>query len=107
MESFVLKEVEFVNFLLTAPLHQCMVILKSLSKSQVNALSEVAHNVLYNSEEVDEELIKELSSYASLLRKVGDRSSSLLTRRRIIARNAKKVIKVLHMVEQILPTHGE
>ena len=53
MNRFTVREAEFIGFLLTAPLDQCLCILKRLNKSQVNAICEIAHNVLFNQEGID------------------------------------------------------
>ena len=103
MDSYVSKEREFINFMLTAPIKQCTIILGTLNKSQVNALSEIAQNVLYNTDDVDDELVKELAPYVNLLRRFGSKNTTLRSRREAIAHKPKQVIKILHLVEQILP----
>lgn len=100
--SYAEREAEFISFILLAPLIQVKLLFKRATASQINALSEIAFNLLHDSE-LKPELLKDLKQYASLIRKIGDRKKTLTFRRLAVERSPTTVIKILQLVESILP----
>ena len=103
-QSFAEREGEFLNFLLVASTQQTQLMLKKLTKSQVNAFSEIAYNILHD-KQIEGTLLDQLKSHARLIRVLGDRQTTLATRRSLIARHTGKVIKILRLVECLLPNY--
>ena len=100
-QSFAEREGEFLNFLLVAGTTQVLLLLKKLTKSQVNAFSEIAYNILHT--EIDGALVGQLKKHSHLLRHLGDRKASIASRRSLIVRHPLNVIKILRLVECLLP----
>ncbi len=100
--SFVQRELEFVRFLLVCNKQQGALLLKSLTKPQTNAISEIFYNILF-SQSLDEKLLEDLKRHKTLIRRIGDRQSALNNRRRAISLHSGVVFKILLLVEGILP----
>lgn len=96
------KEGDFVRFLLSSTPRQSSLLLKNLSLSQLNAICEVFHNLLY-SEDIETEILDAVKRYKKLIRSLGDKSSSVKLRRKTIATHPLVVVKVLREIEPILP----
>jgi hypothetical protein len=99
--STVVRENVFLRFLLNANVTQSSLLLKNLTRSQVNAVSEVFLNILHSSE-LSKESLEVLRKYKNLIRRVGERTSSYLNRRRAIARHPQLVQRILLQVESII-----
>ena len=103
--SIVEKEGDFFRFLLTTSTVQAKALLKNLSHSQTNAIGEIFQNILY-SDEVDEDVIRTLKGkekWKNLVRKAGDERAAVRTRKALIKSHALMVLKILKLVEDILP----
>ena len=100
--SIVETEGDFFRFLLSTSNAQGVVLLKSLTPRQVNAVGEIFQNILY-SEELDPELLKSLKKQKHILRKAGERKASVRKRKTVIKLHPLAVLKILKRVQDILP----
>lgn len=93
---------EFLRFLLVCTQTQARVLLQNTTNGQVNAISEICYNILHG-EDIDPELLSRLKKHSILIRKIGDRSRGVLTRREDIALHPRIVWKVLLLFESHIP----
>jgi len=100
-KSAVQKEVEFLRFLLVANHSQGTCLLKIITASQTNAISEVFFNILFSQDVGD--LSKELKNHKVLIREIGDKDSGVRRRRNHIVAHTRAVWKILQLVESIIP----
>ncbi len=100
--SFIERELEFIRFLLVSNKQQAALLLKHPTPQQVNAIGEIFYNVLY-SEDLDQELLCGLKRHRALIRRIGDRQRTLGDRKKDIAKHSSAVLRILHIVEVILP----
>lgn len=105
-QSFTEKEIEFLCFLAVTNKKQTRLILQNLTSSQVNCLCEICFNILY-SDDIPAELLVDLKKYSSLIRKVADRKSTLLSRRTLIAQHPAKIVSIVRLAECLLPHNVE
>ena len=107
MENFssVEKEIDFLRFILSGNQSQSTLLLRHITRSQTDAVSEVFLNLLH-SEVLPQEVVEALKPYKTTIRKVGDSTSSYLIRRLAITKHTPSVYKVLLQVENILPFTG-
>jgi len=105
-QSFTEKEIEFLCFIAVTNKKQNRLILQNLTSSQVNCLSEICFNILY-SDDIDGQLLSDLKKYATVIRKVADRKSTLVTRRTVIAQHPAKIVSIVRLIECLLPYNVE
>lgn len=96
------REREFLRFILTAKEAQCTLLLRTLTRSQTNAISEIFLNILH-SETVKPELLESVKRYRNLIRTVGSVTNSYKVRKGAISRHPRIVLKILLQLENILP----
>ena len=100
--SYIQRELEFVRFLLVCNKHQASLLLRHLTPQQTNAIGEIFFNVLY-SQDLDEDLLSGLKRHRTLIRRIGDRQKGVISRRKDIAKHSATVLRILQLVEVILP----
>lgn len=101
--SAVEREREYLRFILVGKRIQSLLLLRNITLSQTNAVSEIFLNILH-SEEIEEQTVKSLERHRILIRKIGQASTNSNTeRRKLIQRHSKVVLKILLQVESILP----
>lgn len=100
--SAVERESDFLHFVRIANPKQSTFLLRNLTPSQTNAISEICYNILY-SEDLEKKLIEALKRHRNLIRTLGDRNSSVNVRRRAVAEHPRIVLKILQRVESALP----
>jgi len=110
MENFrpgaVERERDFLRFILNTNLRQSTWLLKNLSRSQTDAVSEIFLNILH-SDRLSSELLDGVKQYRSLIRRVGDTNSGYIHRRTDISKHPRTVLKILLQFESILPLSSE
>ena len=100
--SSVLKEREFLEFLLVSNLRQATLLLRNITPSQTDCISEIFQNILHG-EDLDPALLEGLKRHKVLIRSIGDDSQGLTASRSAIVRHPPAVLKILRLVESILP----
>ena len=100
--SLVETESDFFRFLLNASHKQAILLLKNLTERQTNSIGEVFQNILY-SEEIAQDLVRSLKKQKNIVRKVGEKSSSVRKRKSVITKHPLTVLRILKHVEDILP----
>lgn len=101
--SAVEKEFEFLRFLLVTNTTQGILLLKHATPAQTNAVSEIFHNLLH-SQDLGDELVHSLKKHKLLIRRVGEIGVGLQRRRFVLIKQARVILKILHLVESILPS---
>ena len=99
--SAVEKEALFLRFLLNASVTQSSLLLKTLTRSQVNAVSEIFFNILH-SPELSVESLAALKRYKYIIRRVANRTAGYIARRKAIAQYPQVVQRILLQVENII-----
>lgn len=95
-------ERDFLRFILNTNVRQSTWLLKNLSRSQTDAVSEIFLNILH-SDQLSSNLLDGVKQYRSLIRRVGDTSSGYIDRRTNISKHPRTVLKILLQFESILP----
>lgn len=95
------KESVFLQFLLIAPRVQVSALLQHLTPGQLSAVCEVFLNVLQG--EIEPTILHALKPHRLLIRRIGNRASGPGERKGLISRHPHTVVKVLRLVESILP----
>lgn len=99
-------ERDFLRFILNTNVRQSTWLLKNLSRSQTDAVSEIFLNILH-SDQLSSELLDGVKHYKGLIRRVGDTSSDYINRRTHISKHPRTVLKILLQFESILPLSSE
>jgi hypothetical protein len=97
-------ESDFLHFLLSAKTSQSQLLLRNVTISQVDAISEICANIIHGTEVVDNpELLQELKPHKNLIRKLADEKSRVSEKRLIINKHPLSVLKIIQRIESLLP----
>ena len=84
--------------------NQFKLVLKSLSTDQVNAISEIAANVLYGNIPISDYYKKTLKKFKSKIEAIGNSKNKLSTRKNLIVKEPKLVKLILLAASPVLKT---
>ncbi len=102
--DYAVIEGDFFRFLQSAKVAQCLLLLRNVTTSQVDAISEVCFNIVRGSEVLEnEELLKVLKRFKHVIRKLSDNDLRITERRSIITRHPQTVLKIIQNAESLLP----
>lgn len=81
---------------------QLKALLETLTSEQVNALGEIAVNVLYGTITITDVHKKKLKRHAAVIELIGDKSVNITKRRSVISRNPRVIKSLLTAAKPIL-----
>jgi hypothetical protein len=102
--DYAVIEEDFFRFLQTAKVAQSLLLLRNVTTSQVEAISEICFNISGGSEVVEnQELLTDLKQFKHVIRKLSDNDLRIAERRSVINRHPQIVLKIIQKAESILP----
>ena len=88
----------FLHLLLVAKKDQRKALLRTIDKSQLKVLTEIAHNVLKGTVALSEEEKKTLRKYRKIIVTLGSRRGTRKSKLEVIRRGAKAVFELVKVV---------
>lgn len=98
MTSWLDREVHFLELLRTCGRTQGQALLSTIDKSQLRALSEIAHNVIKGTIVLDVNQKKKLKRYKRIITRLGKKKNSVKDRRRALEKGLAAVVLLLRIV---------
>ena len=99
--SSLLKNKEFLQLLLKTSIDQALGLLLTLSPQQVRLLCEIALHILHGLFRK----VRQISPYKTIIRSLASKSISLAQKKKLIARQRKRVLSWLKIVKSQLETY--
>lgn len=98
MASHMLKEKQFLFFLLTTEPKQSYALLSTLTSSQALSLQEICFNLVNNTFPLTNKEIKQLTPYKAIITRIS--KSSVQQKKRFIKSKKLKVYKILKIIKE-------
>lgn len=102
MKGLLKQQTPFVRFLLATRPKQRKWLLRHMTRDQVNVLSEIVNNVLLGVVVLSSEQKDRLIKKKAALKVIGNKSSSIEKRQRVIETNVPVVLEVLSLIRHAL-----
>lgn len=96
------KDGDFLRLLLSTSMRQKRALLKTMQKSQLNAIVQIVYNVLMGNRDLPETDKKDLLKYKKVIRRLVSKSISSKERKRLLLKYLVHVLKFLGVVKKEL-----
>ena len=102
MNALMKKQGVFINILLSATLQQQKALLKTINKSQMQAIVQIVYNILIGNRHLPKQIKKDLQTQKHFIRRFVSKGLGIKKRKQILISKFKYIIPFLKVVSKEL-----